>query len=240
MKLPRGRDLRPEARAQLEALLAKTWSLPGEHPLARLDGLFLGETRVIVLLGPKNNVGSRYFQLWLADTEGHLSSEALALGLYNSGPFPAFNWVEFTRYQPRASFNRRQVDIRDGGHDLALFEALSALVPVGGHIMCEYDSPSQKATERILTLGYPPAVSPLGYRLFQAGCRSYRDWYISEGGREGPRKLQGFKPLNEEIASEKTAKLRAEVEGLLSCDNSTNGEWGAIARRNAEAILGAL
>ena len=76
--------------------------------------------------------------------------------------------------------------------------------------------------------------------MFQAGCRSYRDWYISEGGREGPRKLQGFKPLNDEIAREKTAKLRAEVERLLSCDNSTHGEWGAIGRRNAEAILEAL
>jgi hypothetical protein len=85
-------------------------------------------------------------------------------------------------------------DIRDGDNDRALFQMLAALVPPGGHLMVEYDSPFHEATARMLTLGYPPVTTPLGRRLFQAGVRSYRDWYISEGGREGPRKLQGFKP----------------------------------------------
>lgn len=105
--------------------------------------------------------------------------------------------------------------------------------------MLEYDSPSQEATARILVLGYPPVTSPNGYRLFQAGVRSYRDWYISEGGREGPRKLQGFKPLSEEIAREKTTALLAEVEGVLS-QPPQHGEWGQIARRNAAAVAEAL
>jgi hypothetical protein len=77
--------------------------------------------------------------------------------------------------------------------------------------------------------------------MFEAGVRSYRDWYISEGGREGPRKLQGFKPLNEEIAVEKTAKLRAELEALLaSPENGAHGEWGKLARELGEKALAAL
>ena len=105
--------------------------------------------------------------------------------------------------------------------------------------MVEYDSPFHEATARMLTLGYPPVTTPLGYRLFQAGVRSYRDWYIPEGGREGPRKLQGFKPLNEEIAREKTAALLAEVEAVVAAPQG-HGEWGEIARRNASDVLQAL
>jgi hypothetical protein len=93
----------------------------------------------------------------------------------------------------------------------------------------------------VLTLGYPPATSPIGYLMFQVGCRSYRDWYISEGGREGPRKLQGFRPLNEEIAAEKTRQLREEVLSFLSRpENTQHGGWGELARRNGRAVVEAL
>jgi hypothetical protein len=88
------------------------------------------------------------------------------------------------RYQPAPAIAGRAADIRAAGLEEALFLALSDLVPAGGHLMVEYDSPAQRESERILTLDYPPVTSPLGYLLFRAGCRSFRDWYISEGGRE--------------------------------------------------------
>ncbi len=232
-------DLNPDGRSLIDHLLARQWSVAGDHPLAALQGKKIGLCRLIVLLGPKNNVGSRYFQLFLAGAQGGLSEDPLALGLFNTGPYPAFNWVELTHYEPVVALAGRRSDIREAGHDRALFEMLSALVPAGGHLMVEYDSPSQEATARVLTLGYPPATSPIGYRLFQAGARSYRDWYISEGGREGPRKLQGFKPLNEDIAREKTAALLAEVKAVLAAAQG-HGEWGEIARRNAAAVAQAL
>jgi hypothetical protein len=234
-----GLALNTEARQRLDALAAKGWLPPEDHPLAALDGQSVGPLLLSVLLGPKNSVGARYFQLFAVDSEGHLSDGPLALGMFNSGPYPAFNWVELTRYEPVVAFARTAIDIRDEDHDLALFVMLSALVPPGGHVMVEYDSPSQEATARLLTLGYPPAVTPIGYRLFQAGVRSYRDWYISEGGREGPRKLQGFKPLNEEIARERSAALLAEVRSVLE-GPAAHGELGQIARRNAAAVAETL
>ena len=107
--------------------------------------------------------------------------------------------------------------------------------------MIEYDSPDQFATARVLTLRYPQACSPTGYVLFRVGCRSYRDWYISEGGREGPRKLQGFKPLNSEIAAEKTAILRTDIESMLANpDSEAHGEWGVLARRLGADVLSRL
>jgi hypothetical protein len=230
--------LPPDSRARIEALIGRKWSLPGDHPVAALDGVALGNYRTVALLGPKNAVGSRYFQLFLADGKGRLAGGALALGLYNSGPYPAFNWIEMTQYDERPSFDGAGVSLWDTGLDTLLFAALSGLVPDGGHMMVEYDSPSHRATERILTLRYPVAASPIGFRMFEAGARSYRDWYISEGGREGPRKLQGFKPWNDEIAREKTAALRAELEALLAAsENENHGEWGRLARALARRVL---
>jgi len=233
--------LAPEQRARIEALLAKIWSAPDEHPLARLHGARLGDYRLLALLGPKNNVGSRYFQLFLADASGRLGDEPLALGLYSTGPFPAYNWIELTQYRPVLRFAGQVSDLAIEGLDGKLFEMLSELVPPGGHMMVEYDSPGHRVSERMLTRGYPPAVSPLGYLMFRAGCRSYRDWYISEGGREGPRKLQGFKPLNEDIRREKEEQLRKELNAFLSrSEGSAREDWLEPARRNAREVLAAL
>lgn len=232
--------LSAEARERIEAILAKHWSLPGEHPVSALHGVSLGDYRLLALLGPKNNVGSRYFQLWLAGEGGSLGETALALGLHNAGRFPAFNWVELTQYNAVQRLGGGIVDLAATELDVALFDHLSRFVPPGGHIMVEYDSPSQRASERVLTRGYPQACSPLGYRMFGIGCRSYRDWYISEGGREGPRKLQGFMPLNEEIRREKEAVLREELRALLAKPADANDDWGALARRLGREVLSAL
>ena len=233
--------LAPEHRALIETLLAKGWSPPWEHPLARLQGARLGDYRLLVLLGPKNNVGSRYFQLFLADANGRLADKPLALGLHNSGPFPAYNWIELTQYHPVQRFAGHISDLAGEGLDRKLFETLSELVPPGGHMMVEYDSPGQRASERMLTRGYPPVASPLGFLMFLAGCRSYRDWYISEGGREGPRKLQCFKPLNEDIRREKEERLREELNAFLARpEGSAREEWLELAHRNAREVLAAL
>jgi len=241
--------LAPEARARVEALLVKHWSLPGDHALGRLQGAVLGEYRLIALLGPKNNVGSRYFQLILADGEGRLSHSAgsgeapdpLALGMHNTGPYPAFNWIEMTQYREVLRIGGETLDLPATRLDRALFELLAQFVPAGGHMMVEYDSPTHRATARMLTLGLPPVCSPIGYLMFGTGCRSYRDWYISEGGREGPRKLQGFMPLNDEIRREKTGKLGEELSAFLSrSDGEPSDEWREVARRTARDVLAAL
>ena len=231
--------LTPASRARLdEALTRRNWSPPGDHPIAALDGLALGDYTVIALLGPKNAVGSRSVQLFLADSAGRLASEELALGLHGAGPYPAFNWAELTQFQEQLTFGDDTLDLWATGLEYQLFAALSALVPPGGHIMAEYDSPTHRPTERILTLRYPPAMSPIGYVLFEAGARSYRDWYISEGGREGPRKLQAFKPLNDAIAREKTEALRSDVEAALAApENPAHGAWGQLARDLGRKVI---
>ena len=228
---------------RLERLLEKTWELADErnHPIGRLQGLSLGPWRLLALLGPKNNVGARYFQLFLVGEASHLGDEPVAFGMHNSGPYPGYNWLEVIRYQPAPSLGGSLADIRAAAQELPLFQALAELVPPGGHLMVEYESPAQKESERILTLDYPPVTSPLGYLLFSAGCRSFRDWYISEGGREGPRKLQGYMPLNAEIEAERVAALREQLAALEATpENPAHGEYARTARRLARAVARAL
>ncbi len=238
-------------KRRLDALLSRTWALAREteHPLGRLQGLSLGPYRLLALLGPKNNVGARYFQLLLVDAAGRMSEDAVAYGLHNAGPYPGYNWVEVFRYDPAPPFQGGSMDLRSAGPsaglrtglEQGLFRALADLVPAGGHLMVEYESPAQKESERILGLGYPPVTSPLGHLLFSVGCRSFRDWYISEGGREGPRKLQGYMPLNEAVAKERTEALRRQVDEYLSRpETGEHGQYGRTARRLAAAVREAL
>lgn len=234
-------SLSPAARAHVEDLLGGKWATPEAHRLATLDGLRLGGAHVLCLLGPKNSVGARYFQLLAADSEGGLSAQPLALGLHNTGPFPAFNWVELIQYQEVLRFESGELRLWETGDAFTLFSVLAKLAPPGGHMMVEYDSPTHRETERILTLRYPPVTSPIGYLMFQTGIRSYRDWYISEGGREGPRKLQGFQPLNEDVEREKTAVLVSEVRAMLETPpNDAHGEWGRTARELGRKVLDQL
>jgi len=222
-------------RQRIVALLERRWSLParGDHPLGRLQGRALGPARLLMLLGPKNAVGAVYFQAFLKLADGRLSGEPLLLGLHNSGRYPAYNWIDVIRYEDSAAF--------EGGEGLErrLFRLLGQLIPPGGHLMVEYESEGQRPTERMLTLGVPPVATPLGYLLFLSGCgASFRDWYISEGGREGPRKLQGFKPLDDEDAGRKAGSMAEELGRFLGrTPSKEHRQRERLAHRLARRVL---
>jgi hypothetical protein len=229
------------ARPRLEAALGPRWRWAEGHPLARLQGRRLGGLRLAVLLGPTGSVGARYFQLFALDREGRPSAAPLALGLHNAGRFPAHNWLELVRYLPRLRFDGREESLAEGGREARLFRLLGELVPPGGSLMVEYDSPEHALTARLLTLGYPPPCSPLGYALLGAGCLSFRDWYIAEGGREGPRKLQGFMPLDQETAKERARALAEAIEEALALPlGGREGEAARTARRLGRRALALL
>jgi len=224
---------------RLAALLERGWSLPEAeaHPLGRLQGRSLGVGRLLTLLGPKNSAGARYFQLFLRLPDGRLN-HAFLLGLHNSGRFPAYNWIDVARYDGAASFAGGDDVALAGAPERRLFRPLGDLIPPGGHLMLEYESAHGRSTERMLSLGLPPVATPLGYLTFLAGGASFRDWYIREGGREGPRRLQGFKPLDAATAAGKAAAMATELRALLTVSPSQERrEWEAPARRLARRVL---
>lgn len=175
-----------------------------------------------MLLGPKNRFGAKYFQVFLVGDRSQVGDPSVVIGLYSSGSYPSYNWVAIISLAEQAAFasstkgGSRVLDVRQTGLDRELLKRIADLIPTGGHMMIEYDSPQQRETARALELGIPPIATPLGYLLYSIGCGvGFRDWYFAEGGSEGPRKLQGYKPLNEEHAQERAHDLARELLKFL-------------------------
>lgn len=212
---------------------------PG-HPLAAIDGAEVGNGVALRIdLGPKNHVGSDYFRAFLESADLGRTLEPIIFGMQNSGPYPGYNWVEVTHFQGRVPVEGGEVDIPPG-IDQEIVRALTRLAPAGGHVMIEYDSPHRRMTARALALRVPPVATPLGSMMFDAGCIAFRDWYIPEGGREGPRKLQGYIPVDEAHAERRGREMLADLERFL--DRAAEIEWDvqALSRPLAEATLTVL
>jgi hypothetical protein len=158
--------------------------------------------------------------------------DSLIVGLYHAGPFPAQNWIEVAFWGST-----------DPQEEQSLVRLLAQVIPPGGHLMVEYESEQRKKTERALVLGVPPVLTPLGWQLYQAGCGvAQRDWHFPEGGREGPRKLQGFRAMDEEDARQKREAMLAEVQRFLE-RTAKQGQIGpevARARERARRVLAKL
>ena len=212
-----------------------------DHTLAPLDGADLGGGVTLdVRLGPRSAVGSTYFRCYLA-TPGGRTTAPVVFGLQNSGPYPGFNWVEVLDYFASLPL--------DGGGTLevtaeverALFERLAGVVPPGGHLMAEYDSVARTLTARALSARVPPVATPLGSLLFEVGCGvAFRDWYISEGGREGPRKLQGFRALNEDHARTRGLEAAEALDAFLAERGALAEDLREVTFPLAESVLGEL
>jgi hypothetical protein len=79
-------------------------------------------------------------------------------------------------------------------------------------MMVEYDSKGWEETKLSLACGIPPVATPLGSMLFRVVCGvAFKDWHFAEGGSEGPRKLQGYKALNEEHRRTRAGEMAAEL-----------------------------
>jgi hypothetical protein len=229
-------------RSSYGGLLEKGWALANEeHPLGSLQGKSLGSYRLVVWLGAKNRFGARYFRVFLKNASGKVSLRPVILGLFNRGRYPGYNWIEVINFRPRLSFGPAEpaLGIAASGLTQPLFQYLAGLIPPGGHLMVEYDSPAGQDTARSLSLGIPPAATPLGYMMFLVGCGAgFKDWYFAESGSEGPRKLQGYKALSSEQAQLKTKEIVAELKAFLSRLPSTpESDLDRVARDRARAII---
>jgi hypothetical protein len=211
------------------------------HPLGKLHGKSLGAYELVVCLRPRNRVGARYFQVYLKTDKGEVSRQPVIIGLYNKGKYPSYNWVEITLFSPQVSVGKQALDITAKGLTQQLFQYLADLIPPGGHLMVEYDSPEHQETAHALVRGIPLAVTPLGFILFSVGCGAgFKDWQFAEGGSEGPRKLQGYKALNSQHARLKERELAQELRSFLGSLPPGQGTELESARNRAKAILDIL
>jgi hypothetical protein len=221
-----------------------------DHPLQQLEGRLLGEYRLhLQQLKPLRLSGWRGFSLALKDRNGTLAQPPVVEGIYSAGGKDAVRpWMDIAVTEVIEFGPDSRLDLRQAGLMPELFQSLSQLIPPGGHLMVSYEDtdPLHRETDRALSAGVPPVLTPLGFILFMSGFRLVKNWYLSEGGHEGPRKLWGEKPpasawsvvWDEDTARQLVSFFKGWQEP--SKDRAKNRVWIEGWRKTARAIFAAL
>lgn len=169
-----------------------------EHPLHSLEDRLLGRYRLhLQQLKPLRFSGWRGFSLVVKDQSGKLFQPPVVEGIYSAGGKDNVRpWMDITVTEVLEGGSGRRLNLRQTGLLPELFQSLALLIPPGGHLMVSYEDPNplHRETAQALSAGVPPVLTPLGLLLFMSGFRLVKNWYLSEGGHEGPRKLWGEKP----------------------------------------------
>lgn len=111
--------------------------------------------------------------------------------------------------------------------DLAVLADVVEWVGRGGAVMVAYNADD---TERALRRHVPPAATPVGLALLDAGCRWFKDWYFAEGGREGGTKLQATVPIDASHEEAAAAVLATDLEAFLDARAGTQADRGRAER----------
>ena len=89
-----------------------------------------------------------------------------------------------------------------------------------------------------LNIGIPPVATSLGFLIFLAGFQHIKDWYFSEGGFEGPRKLWGEKAQNETVVQTFYQKTMQQIHTFLKKrPSSTHQALEVAAKERAKEGL---
>jgi hypothetical protein len=165
----------------------------------KIDGHRLGRfhLKITGVRPVRPRAGWLYVDIGVVDEQGEVSATHLVTAIVSGGGRGVRQWVE-CRIFPTIQFsNGRNVDAREHRLEAEVIRLLGRLIPAGGHLMIDYDSGGQDLTLAELVARVPPSASYLGDLMFRAGFRGqFKDWYFSEGGHEGPRKLQANKSPN--------------------------------------------
>jgi hypothetical protein len=178
--------------------------------------LHLGEVKQLRLSSWKG------FELYIKKTNGILSLEPVIKGIFSSGAKDGIQpWMDLV-YWDELEFRKderfgKRVFLSSKELDLRLFQILGDLIPPGGHLMVSYEgeNPIHQKTIKSLSIRVPPAATPLGFLLFRSGFQLVKDWYLSEGGFEGPRKLWAEKAPDSNWAEIFYRKTAAQIESFL-------------------------
>lgn len=207
-----------------------------DNLLASLDECSLGPFSLrLVNVRCGRFVEESNFELLLRSAKGVTSAGPAVRGKFFAGRGRFYRpWLEFG-YRARVGFTPgSEVDLAAAGLDELLFARLGDLLPAGSHMMVEYFCEGE--TGRCLQHGVPGPATPVGYLLWKSGFMWFKNWYFPEGFMEGDMKLQGNKPLNEEVRRQRLVDTQGELEQFLSGD--ADGEaYLAAAHRRAEDVL---
>ena len=229
--------------------------LPSDHPLWQLDDAKLGPFR-LQLTGVRQLASSGWkdFRLVLT-SRGRATDEPVLEGIHSVGGKGIPPWFD-VEYRPVLSFiadpdaetdESSGLNLRADDLEVPLFRSLRQVVPANGHVSIAYETQAHRDTQLGLMAGVPPVATPLGWAVWQAGFDGgFKDWHISEGGHEGPKKLQANVPLDAEQARAAAAEavnacIRFQAESATPRDDPEGmvGFWDAT-RARIEKVLRTL
>lgn len=176
--------------------------------------------------------------------ELYLSSEAgvrlLVVKCFAGRPPYYARWIEVFSVLPEIDLGGRKTLLAGSELETLLLDLLAKELEGGEALFVEYAHDPE--TSKLLKLGAPPAVTRLGFLLFQLGFTWFKDWYFPEGFMEGSPKLQCEKPVSEEARLKHLAKLKEEVRAFIPELERLSGDarLGVAALRaleRAKAIL---
>jgi len=199
------------------------------------------ELAITLLREVRLRTGWLQFALTVRDEKERVARTLLMTGIISGGGRGVMPWFEASINPWVELADGERLDGRAMGLEAALITLIGTLVPAGGHLMIEYESPGQIETHRELLLRVPPAATHLGALMFAAGFQGhFKDWYISEGGHEGPRKLQANKSPNAAAAGEALRSNLEELKQFLERplpENAEDAEVIARAQNRARSLL---
>jgi hypothetical protein len=227
-------------------LLQKVMKRVYLSPLDKLDGkkidnftLHLGEVRKLHLSG------WRGFKLYLKDSNGISSSSPVIQGIYSIGGKDGVKpWMDLEYSEVLSFFQteklKQKINLNTKGLNKKLFICLGDIIPPGGHLMVSYEGENEIHTTTIkaLNIGIPSVATALGFLIFMSGFQYIKNWYLAEGGHEGPRKLWGEKAPDDNWTQEFYKRTAEQILGFLK--KKSNPDFKIFenqAMKKAEEVL---
>jgi len=201
--------------------------------------LYLGEVRQLYLSG------WRGFKLYLKDLNGISSSSPVIQGIYSIGGKDGVKpWMDLEYYEELNFLQEKKlkhtITLSSKALDSTLFKYLGDLIPPGGHLMVSYEGENEihTDTKKALNIGIPPVATALGFLIFMSGFQYIKNWYLAEGGHEGPRKLWGEKAPDDTWTQEFYKRTAEQILGFFKIKpNPAFKELENQARKKAEEVL---
>jgi len=195
-----------------------------EHPLLVIHKRMIDSFRLYakeVLQLEKS--GWKGFKFYLQSLEGQLSNQPVIKGIYSAGGKDGVKpWLD-ADYRENHEFHSartlaKNLSLSLRRMDQKIFKLIGSIIPPGGHLMVSYEGQENihLETASSLSIGVPPCLTPLGFLIFRAGFASIKDWYLAEGGYEGPRKLWGEKAPDGKWRQIFYEKTEAEIRKFLA------------------------
>jgi hypothetical protein len=233
-------NISERSRKQLEELISLERKTVGQYTLAI-------DLKPILLPPHRLFSGRTYFSIYLQDERGHCSQKPVVdRALYSVGGKGVLPWIEIGYYWADVIFQEertvpKKVSIANSDTERDLFHLLGDLIPPGGHIMVPYeldDNVLSRMTFAALKKDVPMVATPIGFLLFRIGFTvPFRNWYIAEGGHEGPRKLHFEKPLTEQRAREVGEEITSELTAFVDKYPETEDlDLVRVCKNNARKI----